>query len=449
MKKDQFMIKKLGLLSLAVCLNHLAFGIEMKIPAEKFSKDSEFAKECQRTAELLINAFAYTEEELRSGSEEGENIDRCGGGQHGTLLRELKKNKNSGKRKVIGFIDQVPVLESDNEKLTDDQKKFEKDFVRVFTLGNGLCFFHSLGIQKTEAPINGSVKDPERTFPYFEITDTRCRLNNAYSVYETKIEGHEKDFSDDLKKAKSDINLSAVSDMFEFFKSKSKEFRNKLREFYYGNIKEKGEKAEERREAEEALKELRSHCLKLNQLRGKFLLSSENNKSSKAIKVLTDIINAISSDVMLTSTCTWPSYATLIPAYINFSKTLGKKAALFYKEVIDYDNDILPLCKWTILDKDPENAEEIYRRIREDSDFEEAIIRVAEERPRLNKLTPANQEDSEKITDYVVLEMSHASRVIPRKFLESVKKILADREEILTVTVDEQGNIINKTEEEK
>ena len=82
-----------------------------------------------------------------------------------------------GKSRIIGFIDNEPLLQKEGRVILEtEQKNFEDNFIRVYTSGNGLCTFHLLGVQNTFSPAGVAATDPARTFPYLELTDKRVRL---------------------------------------------------------------------------------------------------------------------------------------------------------------------------------------------------------------------------------------------------------------------------------
>lgn len=409
-------------------------------------------KQAQETAIFLSDYFAYTREEInnQSASKSEKEADALSG-QMTFLLERLKESK---KRKIVGFIaDGIP-LEVKDPKLKAKLDAFEDNFIRVFTLGNGLCAFHALGVQKTETASGESVIG-ERTFPYFEIVDKQSRLFNACTSYMDKISMVEPIMTDYNEYSKLKMNLinslkeakkaggtvpaqtkemkvidiqnffSVFEAVYNFFQREKKNIDVLIssRNFPFGKIPPTDlETKHNMQEIEKVFGELKAHCCHINKETLlwlatdclKYIMENDRRTVGYMTLMLRKLIDDLSEDKMLTSAPVhWPSFATTIPAHIDFSRALHKKVALFYRETDD-DSNVFSLCNWTILDKDPEDADRVYDRIAYDGKvkFEKLVF------------APASEEDLCSATDYILYEANHFSRVIPRKLWKMIKENL-------------------------
>lgn len=139
---------------------------------EKLTQDE--LQQCKEIAKFLIDNFAYSKEQTGNKVDINEETGEISCVSRSTLQQITNKADSKKAVTIASKITSHTDIEKGDiingitkEKIKEIENNFDQNYVRIFTLGFGLCPLYALGLN---------------SFNYFYRIKTKCKLRDVYTT---------------------------------------------------------------------------------------------------------------------------------------------------------------------------------------------------------------------------------------------------------------------------
>lgn len=378
---------------------------------EKLTQDE--LQQCKEIAKFLIDNFAYSKEQTGNKVDINEETGVISCVSHSTLQQIINK---ANSKKVVTIASKIPshtdIEKGDTingitkEKIKEIENNFDQNYVRIFTLGYGLCPLYALGLN---------------SFNYFYRIKTKCKLQDVYiNVISEQYDDQNinQTMHNNIISMKNMLNDKAITEKdydksITQIKNAYKTFKAIIKELKKIDVLEQSDKIELCSDNQTS-KELSEIFKKFEELVKDIELEFLDdymwdpdyfgNEDTKYMNILHSLIVTYKQAPKLYNKGGYLSNQDISKLYIEYSKNKNRKICVFGNN--PYDNEIFKFGKWICYNNG--------------------------QKPR-----EATDNDIALANDLIVFNNGHLNRVVPKKLLECIKQEIKKQEGILLLEAEE------------
>lgn len=376
---------------------------------EKLTQDE--LQQCQEIAKFLIDNFAYSKEQTGYKSDINMDTGVISCVSHSTLQQIINK---ADSKKVVTIASKIPshtdIEKGDTingitkEKIKEIENNFDQNYVRIFTLGFGLCPLYALGLN---------------SFNYFYRIKTKCKLQDIYITFlgeQYDDQNIDNTMNNNIRSMKNMFNdnvitleeynksITQITNAYKAFKAIIKELEgiNVLKQSDEIELCSDNQTSKELSEIfqkfEELVKDIELEFMAEYMWNGEYFRKEDTKYMDILFSLIVEYKKAprLHTGYLLNQ--------DISKLYIEYSKNKNRKICVFGNN--PYDNEIFKFGKWICYDNGQEPRE-------------------------------ATDNDIALANDLIVVNNGHLNRVVPKKLLECIKQEIKKQEEILLLEAEE------------